>query len=155
MCARPIDGKWLNARCGKESNASMTDDIPTTTSLLPSLPKKGKVPRVPGKRAPTPSRPALTFADGMKYTIARIGSLIENEDPVRLLQMLIEVRAAESGAHPPNLIPVTWQSKKQPWTEEFDRLCESYGKRDVATPETANVLKQQGRPTIEDQEWTP
>lgn len=94
------------------------------------------------------------FAAGMKFAIAKLGWLAEVYDPMRLMKIFLDVRAAEMGFQAPKLIDVTWTSSKQPWLDEYDRLHGSRGPTDIVTPETANVLKQQGRPRKEDVEWT-
>jgi len=91
----------------------------------------------------------LAFADGMKYMAARCGHLLM-DDPVLIIRILVDVRMAEAGKHPPNRIPVAWKAGPEPWRTEFERLRKIYDQPNAKTPES---VRQSGRPHAAEIEW--
>lgn len=97
---------------------------------------------------------ALSFADGMRYIIARFASLL-GEDPVAMNRALVDAEMGERGYQPPDLIPVCWSSALQPWEKEFVRLRRAYRVRVKRSTDTddAQVGRRKGRPTKEQLSW--
>lgn len=92
------------------------------------------------------------FAEGFAYALARCSPHI-SRDPVLVHELWGEYQHALEGLRPPDLVPVFWAGKPQPWRTEFCNLFLVIRKNvEPPTPEPERAAT--GRPPQEAIRWS-